>query len=248
MNAKKQEAPLPRKRCNTYTRKLKSINQYYFVESEDEVPEIDLRPTIEAFSSRVRRHKNLGMMERPAQPESVKLDDNDSAARHALIMKALLKVRASLDEICKIDLGDRFRLCVDVEDRDGWPQLRLILQDILMPNPLASFEVSAHDALTHGVIEIFYSKWSKPDQVAFKCESELRPLAAKLKRCTRDFLDSVEAIIVAADRLSALTEDRVQRATETERRPAPRERKSTLFKTGSLRQVRTLALMDEGES
>jgi len=153
----------------------------------------ELGSTLEAFNSRMRQRK----LER-----EIRDGESEKAAkiRHALMLEAMTTLRRSLQDVSRIDLGDRFSFSLDADDWGGWPRLQLRLEDSLFPqNDYPMFQIVAHDRNQQGAIEISYGLNKQSEKVSIQQSENLKQLPKALKRCVRIYLDIIEKTICDAE-------------------------------------------------
>ena len=188
-------------------RRPKSITEPAPAAEEAEVGELDLlnRPadvdggitdlsaTVGAFAARMQRRKK-------EQAELNDVEGQATRARQQLLLKAMVKIRRSLEEVVRIDLGDRFKLELHKDDLHGWPRLTLKLIDRVKRNDdFPSLRVVSHDRQARGAIEITYLPDQPMEQLALCKEAEFNRLPTVLKMCVRSFLDRVGEIVLSAE-------------------------------------------------
>ena len=157
------------------------------------VEDADLSATVGAFRSRIRKKKE----EKEAVDEVV---EKACKQRHQLMMETLMTIRRSLNDVARIDLGERFGLYLEADDWRGWPRLIIRLEDAFAPETeFPTFKVSAHDRQAQGIVEITYRHDAKPEKISVTNQLDLKRLPTTLKRCVRSFLDLIEEIVLNQD-------------------------------------------------
>ncbi len=157
------------------------------------VPETDLASTARAFNTRIRERKK-------AQEQA--LDEAEKAAhvRHGTMIKALVRIRKSLREVIRIDLGERFSFFLQADDWQGWPRLAIRLQDQDLPEEeYPSLVVTAHDRQAKGMIEILYDQNLSASQISLLREQDLQRLPKLLRKCVRTYLDTIADIVLEVE-------------------------------------------------
>lgn len=155
--------------------------------------ESDLAATAKAFNTRIRERKK-------AQEQA--LDEAEKAAhlRHGTMIKALVRIRKSLREVIRIDLGERFSFFLQADDWQGWPRLAIRLEDKDLPEEeYPSLIVTAHDRQAKGMIEILYDQNLAPSQISLLREQDLQRLPKMLRKCVRTYLDTIADIVLEAE-------------------------------------------------
>jgi hypothetical protein len=153
---------------------------------------VDLSATLDAFNSRIQRKRREQEL---ADNSAEKL----ARARQKLLLSAMIKIRKSLAEVVKLDLGDRFHLELEADDWQGWPRLTVRLLDKKRPNAeYPPFQVLSHDRNARSTIEILYSAERDLETLHLHSDGDLQRIPLILKKCVRFFLDSVAEIVLAA--------------------------------------------------
>lgn len=176
--------------------------------SEDELPEAneldilakqsekatDLSATVGAFAARMQRRKR-------EQEELNSVADQASRVRQQLLMKSMVKIRRSLEEVERIDLGDRYFLELQKDDLHGWPRFTLrFLDKTLEQHDLPFLRVVAHDRQGRGAIEITYLPSEPMEQLSLARDADVARLPTALKMCVRAYLDLIGEMVLASER------------------------------------------------
>jgi hypothetical protein len=141
--------------------------------------------TVENFASRIRRKLKEQEVQ---QGESSRL----ATERQGRILHAMTSVRKALHKASKISLGGRFKFALDMSDWEGWPKLELRLVDTLAPD-LSSIALvaSASDRNELGAVVLHLRSGEVLGRVHLNDLAELAKLPLLLKKCLRQYLDTV---------------------------------------------------------
>ncbi len=161
--------------------------------SNTEVPKTDLASTARAFNTRIRERKKAQEL---AQGEAEKA----AYQRHATMIQALVRIRKSLRDVIRIDLGERFSFQLHADDWQGWPRLSIRLHDADLPEEeYPSLTVTAHDRQAKGVIEILYDLNLGANQISLLREQDSKRLPKLLRKCVRTYLDTIADIVLEVE-------------------------------------------------
>lgn len=163
-----------------------------------------LGSTVGSFSSRLQRKLK----------EQEALDEQAGKARetrHNLLLQAMTTIRRALQETCKIKLGERFSFNLDVSDWEGWPRVEVQLVDHQIPewNDLGLI-VTAHDRKEQAIIQISMRSGQVLGRLEVNSAEQFSRIPSALKRCVRQFLDSVGYHVLNAPKpeaVKSLSED-----------------------------------------
>ncbi|MCB0343511.1 MAG: hypothetical protein KDD66_00260 [Bdellovibrionales bacterium] len=152
----------------------------------------DLSATVGAFEIRFQKKK----VEKEAAQN---IAEQAAQLRQQALLKALMSIRKSLAKVARIDLGDRFKFDMDVDDWQGWPRITINLRErFSQKSDYPFFQVMAHDRKGQAIIELIYCTIEQRERLSITDESDLLKMPAILKKCVRTFLDTVEAQILTA--------------------------------------------------
>ncbi len=152
----------------------------------------DLSATVGAFEIRFQKKK-------VEKEEAQNIAEEAARLRQQALLKALMSIRKSLAKVARIDLGDRFRFEMDVDDWQGWPRITINLRERLSEkSDYPFFQVAAHDRKGQAIIELIYCTIEQRERISINDESDLQRMPAILKKCVRTFLDTVEGSILSA--------------------------------------------------
>ncbi|MCB0319230.1 MAG: hypothetical protein KDD56_10785 [Bdellovibrionales bacterium] len=108
-----------------------------------------------------------------------------------LLLQAMSAIRKALQETSKINLGARFEFLLDVEDRDGWPKLSLVLHDTEYPDEKDHVFFASAIAREENYFVLFHTGSEKNlGRVDIKEDSDLELVPRVLKNAVRTFLDT----------------------------------------------------------
>jgi hypothetical protein len=156
----------------------------------------DLSSTAQAFRTRFNQKKS-------EQEEQLSLEQQASKKRCALLIQTVSSIRKSLVDVTRIDLGERFHFELVADDWNGWPRIIVRLIDRYNPGSAQSvFQVTAHDRHSSATIEIIYSSHHAPESISLIESANIERLPIILKRCVRAYLDTVEQVILVAEKSS----------------------------------------------
>jgi len=157
-------------------------------------PKTDLAKTAKAFDSRMQRLK------RKQQDEAL-TEEKETRERHMLLLEALLNIRNSVVDLCRVNLGDRFSLQLIADDWQGWPRSTVKLVDsIFADKEYPYFCVKAADRAGKAFIEVIYEDPLKPVKIEFTKRQDLKTLPITLRKCARSYLDIVGDLVLEAER------------------------------------------------
>lgn len=159
--------------------------------------------TVETFAAKMRK-KLLEQEERDLEVQK------KTSARHALMLQGISLSRKAMQETCKISLGTRFSLELDVTEFESWPRLELVLVDEENEgNRDTCLLVSAHDRQNSGTITFTTRKGESLGLVKLEDTAEMSRLPIVVKRSIRHFLDTVGTIVIESQRTPKKREEEV---------------------------------------
>lgn len=157
-------------------------------------PDSGVGSTVETFAARIKK-KLLEQEEKDLEVQK------STSARHASMLQGISLARKALQETCKIALGARFALELDVTEFESWPRLELVLIDEEnLGNRDICLLVSAHDRLNSGTITFTTRKGEALGVVKLQDSAEMSRLPVVLKRSIRHFLDLVGSAVLESQR------------------------------------------------
>ena len=168
------------------------LDQYDLLGEEEVLPKTDLSSTARAFNQVIQRKQK-------EQEEKHGIAEREARQRHGMMLTALMKIRKSLRDVTRINLGERFEFELICDDHIGWPRLRIILRDAeLAEVEYPTFEVTAHDRHSSGTVEIVYDDTRKPERINLTHPGDLKRMPSSLRTCVRKFLDMIGEIVLEA--------------------------------------------------
>jgi len=142
-----------------------------------------LGTTVGSFASRLKRK-----LQEQAEIGSELLKAHEE--RKVLMMSAMTTIRRALQDISKINLGERFQFRIEVSDWEGWPRVEVNLIDALVPENIErGMTITAYDRKDQGIINIETRTGRSLGRVFFDTPQEASRLPLVLKKALRDFLD-----------------------------------------------------------
>jgi hypothetical protein len=151
----------------------------------------DLKSTVGSITSKIQ--KQLDEKQQALIGKAI-----EKKAREERVLQALTTIRKALEATCKIRLGDRFHLSIEVADVHGWPRIWLLLVDHEAPERKDfALIVAAHDRNDAGVIEFRDQESVLMSRISLAEESAVRHLSRILKNTVRIFLTNVADYVVA---------------------------------------------------
>jgi hypothetical protein len=159
-----------------------------------------LGTTVGSFASRLQQQ-----LKEKEQRESH--SQKQTSERHSRMLQAMNTIRRALQETCKIKLGSRFSLDLDVSDWKGWPRLELFLVDCHAPERKDyCLVVTAHDRQKRGAVEMHAVTGKLMGELELKDGAQQGRLPNVLKRTVRDFLDEVAEYVLDPKKPGELVE------------------------------------------
>lgn len=144
-----------------------------------------LESAVSTFSHRLKRKIR-------EQEEHEDTNLRHTEQRHDRILQAMTMIRRALNEACKIELGRRFYLELEINDWEGWPRLELNLLDRQRPEVLEhGLVVTASDRLDHGLVLIALRSGNPLARFKLANPEEFARIPTGLKRAVQTFLDSI---------------------------------------------------------
>lgn len=161
----------------------------------------DLKSTVGAFAVRMQRRKK-------ERAEQVDTAGHQAKLRQQLLLESMVKIRRSLEEVVRIDLGDRFRLTLQKDDLHGWPRLAIRLVDRLKPvAEYPIFRILSHDRQNRAAVEITYLEEGPPEILSLAKEADFKRLPTTLKKCVREYLDKIGEIVLKSEHADGPDDD-----------------------------------------
>jgi hypothetical protein len=152
--------------------------------------ESNLSSTLQAFRSRIQ-HK------RREQASEDERTQRAARSRQAVLLQAMTKIRKSLTEVSRIDLGDQYTLDLEADDLQGWP--RIVVSLVSRANPREEFprlKILSHDRQASGSIEI-QCPGLPLEKFSVVRENDVKQLPFALKKAVRTFLDVIGEIVLS---------------------------------------------------
>jgi len=139
-----------------------------------------------------------------AMEETILENEKATRKRQQRLIKALVKIRKSLRDVAKLDMGDRFSLHLVNDDWEGWP--RMVLKAIDSQNPTGEHPelvVTSHDRQDNATIEIKYAKRTSPEVISLVDEKKESKVSGILKKCLRDHLEMIGDMVIEIEQLDS---------------------------------------------
>jgi hypothetical protein len=144
-----------------------------------------LESVVDTFANRMQRR----LRERAARQDN---SQKETELRHNRILQAMNMIRKALQETCKISLGNRFTLELEIDDWEGWPRLELALVDSLIPEQRDyALVVSANDRKKNGAVRINLKSGELIGRFELSDPNELNRIPLVLKKSVRSYLDEI---------------------------------------------------------
>lgn len=159
--------------------------------------------------------------------QAIQESETKTKKRHLRLIKALIRIRNSLRGIERIDMGERFRLQLVLDDLEGWP--RMILKTIDTKNPTNEHEflvISSHDRQDSGSIVFKSSFEKKAATIALSDPNNLTKLSIQVKKQLRDYLNFIGDKVVEIEQEEASQRKTFYEEEEKKKEPAKKLNRS----------------------
>ena len=149
-----------------------------------------LESTVDTFSDRIQRKLR-------EQQERDDASQKAAEVRRTNLLQAMQTIRKALAETCKIKMGSRFRLELEVSDWEGWPRLELNLHDSQIPQDIRyGLIVGINDHHNRGAIKFHLRSGELVNRVELSDPLAYNRIPLVLKKTVRSFLDQITEYVL----------------------------------------------------
>lgn len=147
--------------------------------------DLELDSTVETLSNRLaRKLKEKEVLDNKSQ--------QSKQTRQALLLKSMNVIRKALTETSRIELNERFKLELEIDDWEGWPRAQLKLLDLVCPDKCnLSLFTEANDRNQNGSIRFSLNNTKNLEILEINSQEDFTKLPLLLKKVVRQFLELV---------------------------------------------------------
>jgi len=162
------------------------------------------RKTTGTIKKAVDSFQGIIDQKKKAMEEAILETEKTTRKRQTRLINSLVRIRKSMREVAKLDMGDRFKLQLVNDDWEGWPRMVLKIVDSRNPTgELPELIVTSHDRQDSATIEIKYAKKLNAEVVSLAEEGKEAKVSTILKKCLRDHLEMIGDMVIEIEQLDS---------------------------------------------